>query len=293
MSFENPKIPEGINVSDTHPLAEFGFLLAAVALLLTGLLAVAFITSGWLVRFVPFHVEYAFADQMRDSMFDDASCDPRSVAIERRLQSLVDALAQAHKMPDDMILQVHYSDSSQVNAMATLGGHIVVMDGLLQKLPHENALSMVLAHEIAHVKHRDPIVATGRLSVIWIIMSLIPGLSDFATNQLVSRITTLTSYGFSRTQESAADIAALIALENHYGHTSGAQALFSVLGDYDSEAATGILSTHPLSLDRIAAVTAFQRSHGLGNLTDLDFPELAMPSNNDCSQGSIATEAAQ
>ena len=82
---------------------------------------------------------------------------------------------------------MHYDDDADVNAFATLGGHIVVYPGLLEAVPDENALAMVLAHEIAHVRHRHPIV------------------------------------GLSR---SAADATALETLARAYGHVGGADRFF-------------------------------------------------------------------
>ena len=57
---------------------------------------------------------------------------------------------------------MHYDASDTVNAFATLGGHVVIYRGLLEKLPNENVVAMVVAHEIAHIKHRDPVAALGR-----------------------------------------------------------------------------------------------------------------------------------
>ncbi|MBK8289542.1 MAG: M48 family metalloprotease [Cellvibrionales bacterium] len=47
--------------------------------------------------------------------------------------------------------------------MATLGGHIVVYQGLLDATKDsETALAMVMAHELTHIKLRHPAGAMGR-----------------------------------------------------------------------------------------------------------------------------------
>ena len=51
---------------------------------------------------------------------------------------------------------MHYDPGGTFNAYATAGGQLVFYRGLLEAMPHENALATVVAHEIAHVAHRDP-----------------------------------------------------------------------------------------------------------------------------------------
>ncbi|KPK67080.1 MAG: hypothetical protein AMJ84_13975 [Acidithiobacillales bacterium SM23_46] len=121
-----------------------------------------------LARFIPYHYETQIADQYR------AMYPPRTEVTEY-LQQLVDHLAIAQELPADMRLTVHYVDKDTINAFATVGGHIVVFRGLLEKMPNENALAMVLAHEIAHVKHRHPIQVLGRGVVVGLALSIVTG----------------------------------------------------------------------------------------------------------------------
>ncbi|MDQ6958439.1 MAG: hypothetical protein Q9M24_04925 [Mariprofundaceae bacterium] len=46
-------------------------------------------------------------------------------------------------MPDDMHITVHYVRSPVVNAMATLGGHIIMFEGLFKRLHSEDAVAML------------------------------------------------------------------------------------------------------------------------------------------------------
>ena len=57
MSFENPEIPDGINVSEKHPLRDFASLLLAVVALSALLAAAAALGAGYLARHVPFRFE--------------------------------------------------------------------------------------------------------------------------------------------------------------------------------------------------------------------------------------------
>lgn len=50
--------------------------------------------------------------------------------------------------------------------MATPGGHVIIYRGLLEKIPNENTLVMLLGHEIGHIKLRHPVKALGKGVVI-------------------------------------------------------------------------------------------------------------------------------
>ena len=74
-----------------------------------------------------------------------------------------------------MKLRVHYVDTAVPNAFAALGGHIAVTRGLYESVQSENALALVLAHEIAHVRARDPIAGIGGgLIAAWGAMDISP-----------------------------------------------------------------------------------------------------------------------
>jgi Zn-dependent protease with chaperone function len=125
---------------------------------------------------------------------------------------------------------VHFVDSELVNAMATIGGHVIVFRGLLEVMPHENALSLVMAHEVAHIKHRDPLVALGRSVVMMVGLSMLGlGTGQGAAGEALGQAGLLTQLSFSREQERAADREALAAVARVYGHVRGADTAFEQL----------------------------------------------------------------
>ena len=129
------------------------------------------------LKWVPFSVEKNFVrpyEEIAERWWDGEQYPD----IDQYLQELSDDLAVALELPEEIEIQTHYIGSDEVNAFAVLGGHIFVTRGLLNAVDSENALAMVVAHELAHQKHRDPITSLSRGIAIQMIYSLIT--NDYA-----------------------------------------------------------------------------------------------------------------
>ena len=263
MEYENPKIPEGINVSREHHLKEFAILVGG-ALALT--LAVVLIL-GWLAESIATRIPFSYEQEIVGDIASDMPADPTQAAIERELQTLADGLTGHMQLPPDMRIRVHYiDDADTVNAFATLGGHVLMFRGLLEQMPNENALAMVLAHEIAHVQHRDPIVSLGRGVVVGLALAAIAGVSGSdLTNSVFGSAGTLTALTFTRNQERAADTRAVAAVAAHYGHVNGAAAVFDLFTRLESEhplKPPEFMASHPNSSGRRESIAEQANTHG-------------------------------
>lgn len=260
MHYENPKIPEGINVSSEHPLKEFAQLLIGAIVLVAILVVGLALLAEHLVRYVPFEMEKGIAAQYPGKL-------PARTAVTDYLQTLADQLAAAQDLPAEMRITVHYVDDNTVNALATLGGNVVFFRGLIEKLPNENALAMVMAHEIAHIKHRHPIIALGRGVVVGLALA---ALTNFSGNGLAGNVLSdaglLTVLSFNRDQEAEADRSALAALARHYGHVSGADTFFVTMQELPAhksrESIPTFMSTHPATQDRIETLRTLAQQNG-------------------------------
>lgn len=262
MSYENPKIPEGINVSVENPLKEFFILLTGILSAVVGLVFVLSLVAQQLAQWIPFHVEVELIEAYSEAYIVESSLgDSESAAVERYLQQLGEKLARAQGLPETMHIHVHYIDDDTVNAFATLGGHIMIHRGLVKKMPNENALAMVLAHEIAHIHHRDPIVSIGRGVTVALALAVLFEASNTGVFQgILGEAGLLTVLSFNRSQEIAADERALETLQKYYGHSQGAKALFNViLEQQELISPPSFLATHPLTQDRIEMVEEFLR----------------------------------
>jgi predicted Zn-dependent protease len=264
VEYSNPRLPDHVNNSETRPLREFAWLSGIVF----GVLLLALVGLGlmaqWMAEQVPFDYETGLAEPFAETLTEGAeSADPRIAAY---LQGLADRLSPAMGLPPGMTIRVHYDPEETVNAMATLGGHVIVYRGLIEQVDSENALAMMMAHEMAHVQHRDPIVSIGRGVVIASVLGTLAGVSssDVAA-QFIGEAGLLTSLRFSRQQETDADRAGLHGVVGLYGHLGGALDLYRGLADVGgppSPFSTDFFETHPDLARRVEVLEALAREQG-------------------------------
>ena len=270
MEFSNPEIPEGINTTDEHPLKEFAILSGGII----GTIIIAVLLLALLAELLAPYVPFSTEQQLAAKFIEAPELNSET---ERYLQGLVDDISENMTLADDMQITLHYVDDEVENAFATLSGHIFIHRGLLEIMPNENALCMVIAHEIAHVQHRHPLIAMGRGVVIGLFLATLTGMSgDRFVSSIVNHAGIITVLSFSRKQESASDHSALAAVEKHYGHVSGAADLFRALLIKEESHLMKVplfLSTHPLSTERIRAL----EKYALENAWPLDKPTTPLP----------------
>ena len=251
MEYTNPEIPEGINAGKENPLKEFLILTAGVI----GIIVLAVVILSFLAErlavYVPFSIEQELVAAAHIG-------EDTNEEIENYLQGISDQLTRHLKLPEDMSFTIHYSEEPVENAFATIGGHIYIYQGLLELLPNENTLTMVIAHEMAHIYHRHPIIALGRGVVIGLLLAAVSGLSgDYFVGQVVNDAGIITLLTFYRDQEREADGTALAMVAAHYGHIAGTDELFKVMLELLNKEPVKMplfLSTHPLSQERLSNI---------------------------------------
>lgn len=269
--YQNSQPPEGINNTPQSPLREFFVLLLGIGAMFVVAIVLLSLAASFIARYVPFAYEQSLIER-----FDFAQVDPGPK--QKWLQQLADELALEADLPPGMTITVHYVDKDIVNAMATLGGHIFIFQGLLDAMPSENALAMVVAHEIAHVKHRHPIVAVGRLATIGIATAALIGVSgNTASGVFLDQIQLFTNLSFSRKHEREADDTGLSAIIEYYGHGVDADALFKIIAEDNSvDTVPAIFSTHPAPKSRIDYITDRIKEQGLGSGRPIPIPQFML-----------------
>jgi len=273
MRYENRQPSEGINVTRVNPYTQFLKLFLAATLFLILLVLVLQFFGGAIAKRVPFTYE----KQLSETLNIDLGSAGASPEMVQYLNELASRVAPGMQLTESVSVDVFYNSDEVFNAFATIGGNLVFYRGLLNELPHENALAMVMAHEMAHINHRDPITSAGGGVASLIAVSFVTGFSGVAEKYL-SATSMLTNTQFTRHMESAADKAALEGVNALYGHVNGASALFEVLGAVggDNDLVPNWLerftTTHPLSNDRINAIRNLAIENGwseTGELTPL------------------------
>jgi predicted Zn-dependent protease len=154
-------------------------------------------------------------------------------------------------------------DSDEVNAFAAPGGLILVTRGMLRCCENEDELAAVLAHEICHVamKHGLRSIKQGRLTEAFTIIAA-ESAKQLGSEELASLtrefeasvgdvVMTLTTSGYSRTQERDADAAA-VQLLRRAGYPEAAMiTMLRRMNERLSDAGgLGFAKTHPSAKSR-------------------------------------------
>lgn len=167
-------------------------------------------------------------------------------------------------------------NSPEVNAFVVPGGKVVIYAGLLDVIDSEDELAAVLAHESAHVLARhaaERLMQAGTLEIVrmvayWGFGLPIPGAPLQAVFFLPN----------SRKAETEADLIGVQVMARACFDPRASMTMFEKLGKAEQKAGGYVpkmLRTHPLSTDRIKAISAVRGAqinmmcHVFGRLTCL------------------------
>jgi predicted Zn-dependent protease len=187
-----------------------------------------------------------------------------------RLTSYVNEVGQAVALASDCPFTYggyHFAilDTNEVNALSCPGGIVFITRGMLQKVNTEDEMAAILAHEVAHVNHKDGVAAIQRSR--WVEAVSILGsetakkLGGAELTQLVSLfqgsvddvVKTLLINGYSREQEREADLSALAFLQRlGYNPYALPDYLQRLTGD-ETKSTGGIFATHPGMRERVVS----------------------------------------
>lgn len=252
-------------------IQRFLYWVAGVTLAFVLLVIIAVVTADRWLLMISHESERQFVEPYVDFVHEKF-LDESDEELQIYLQDLATRLAG--EMDLDADLKVNYTllNEGSVNAFATLGGHIYVSENLIRAVENESSLAMVVAHELAHVKHRDPLVSSGRGMLIGMAVAALAGNGDPST--VANLASEMTIYRYSREQEERADLLALEMLNASYGHVGGATKLFEVLEDSDENIdAAEFLSTHPNLDRRIEYLNRTTQEKGWAALPPSPYPE--------------------
>ena len=268
MEYKPREIPEGVNVTAVHPLVNFAYLLSTVVVVS----AITYIGLGAIATKLALHLPPNIETQIGQELMSDV---PNLTKIESREQEYLEQLLTkiVPTASDRLPLKLHIQESPLPNAMILPGGHVIVTTTLLEEAESENELAFVLAHELGHHIAKDNLKALGR-SLVFLTIASVLGMGT-GNGDLVTITGSLTNLHYSRQQETAADIYALGAMVNYYGHGNDSLKFFNRLQTESSiplPKFVGYFSTHPLTqtrIDYLSQVAKQKNWQMTGEVTDL------------------------
>lgn len=139
----------------------------------------------------------------------------------------------------------------EINAFALPNGTVVVYTGLLSKIANYEQLAALLGHEVTHIKQRHSTKTMARTLAGYLIVSLVIGDVNGLMSSLADNANQLNNLSFSRTFETESDLGAYEILKRNKINPVGMYQLFRTLKGNDNVATPKILSTHPLTEERI------------------------------------------
>lgn len=223
---------------------------------------VALVPPAWETR-----LGETVAGQIAASMGENgalALCDPDPQSLANRAIARFGAAALAGSgSPFDLDIRV--VQSTVPNAFALPGGQVFFSSALLDLARSQDEFAGVLAHEIGHVAHRhgmEQLISTAGTGVlIGFILGDMTGISVAAGLGAA-----MIDARFSRAAEQQADLfAAQLAHRFDFNPADLADLIGRIREDDAYSRALALLSTHPLTEDRKAAleILARQRPEGL------------------------------
>ncbi len=235
---------------------------------------------------------YWFSDQMVLKMYDAREVDASTAP---RFYTMVQELAQRAQIP---MPRVYLIDEAQPNAFATGRNPdhaaVAATTGIL-KLLSERELRGVMAHELAHVKHRDILISTvsatmaGAISMLANFAAFFGGrdsegrpsnpIAGIAMAILAPLAASLIQMAISRAREFEADRggaeisgdpqALASALEKIHRYAQGIPmeaaeahpetAQMMIMNPLSAGGLRGLFSTHPATEERVAKLMAMAR----------------------------------
>ena len=165
-----------------------------------------------------------------------------------------------------------------INAFALPGGRVVLSGKLIEAAKTPEEVAGVLAHELGHVKNRDPEVAVVRLTGMQVLISLATG-SDGGTI-----VTNLAGFAallrYTRSAEMKADVYSLELLNHARIDPLGLKRFFESIKELEEARRPrigplgSIIATHPATEERIARIKPLENGPPLPVMTEAQWQAL-------------------
>jgi predicted Zn-dependent protease len=262
------------NIPGRHNVAKIvGWSVAATASIIAVIVFGVPLAADRLTPLVPQSFERRFGDVAESqvkAVFGGKVCDdaPGQAAFAK----LVNVVRESAGL--DTSIQTAVLSSPIANAFALPGGKVYVFSGLLAKAENADEVAGILAHELGHLRHRDStrnlIYNGGASFLIGLLFGDITG-----SGALIFASRSIVTASYSREAEQNADTFAIDAM-HRLGRSPKpmGELMFRVTGK-EGDRSLSILSSHPLTEDRLARMSREdQPSSGPPLLTSAEWASL-------------------
>ena len=193
------------------------------------------------------------ADSQVKTLFDAKVCD--NAAGQKAFGKLVTAIRESAGL--DTSVQSGVLSTPVPNAFALPGGKVYMFNGLLAKAENADEIAGVLAHELGHLKHRDSMRGLIRNGGTSFLVGLLFG-DITGSSALIFASRSLVTSSHSREAEQDADSFSIEVMHKLGRPTKPmGELLVRVTGKEGK--GLSIISSHPLSEDRLARMTRENR----------------------------------
>lgn len=242
-----------IKLSTPIILTVFSFILIPLIISLTPI--------SWFNHTISFNLEKKIGNLLLPSLKKELLIVENSPE-QIKLKKLLSLIQVSNPSLAKLDIEVFVSQKSDINAFALPGGSLVINQGLIKSAGHVDEIAGVLAHELAHIEQRHIIKSmTGQLGQIsgLIIVTLFLGTDAIG---VIHGLNNLISLKYSREDELKADAVGLRFLNNAKINSAGMTEFFIKLSKKENgfDQALTLLSTHPLSTERVSQLIKMQKT---------------------------------
>lgn len=183
----------------------------------------------------------------------DHALEPSQISAEKQKEIRERVYWLSSKVADQPFpTTVHFrSLNDEANAFALPGGHIVLLDGLINLAENEQQLNAIILHEMGHIHHRHMMSHLVHSGFISITIALVTGEGSGVLDQLTGIASFSLNNLLSREDEREADLYASQAMINIYGSNDAMIKMLSLFQEQENIVLPTWLSTHPELEERI------------------------------------------
>jgi beta-barrel assembly-enhancing protease len=175
------------------------------------------------------------------------------LAIDTARSAHLQAFGDELMLSSDHDLRYHVVREDEVNAFALPGGHIVVFNGIIDRMHTPGELAALLAHEATHVQERHSTRVLVRGLASYLFLSLLIGDASALAAVVAENVDKLRNMSYGRGLESEADAVGQQRMKENGVDPQGMVQLLELL-EKEATDMPGVmvyLSSHPLTKERI------------------------------------------